>query len=248
MRVLDGACMVVLARSVAFSRSPRRSGVRPTSTGAAHRLRQQDGPYRCQLFPRSRPDARASEGQPDSDPDVHRCRRWDFKGVVDLDQDEGFSGTKTPRARSSNMRTSRPICNHLPRMAREDGRGCRRDQRRADEQVPNGGRTVRTRSITKARSAHHRRRDRFPDAVRFGVQNKGVQAMLDAVIDLPSPVDIPGKGETEDERRRANRRRRAVLALAFKIATDPFVGLDLLPRLFRRARSRATRSEPGQGQ
>jgi elongation factor G len=59
-------------------------------------------------------------------------------------------------------------------------------------------------------------------------KNKGVQAMLDAVIDyLPSPVDIPPvKGENHrgepDSRRPADEEPFA--ALAFKIMTDPFVG------------------------
>jgi elongation factor G len=59
-------------------------------------------------------------------------------------------------------------------------------------------------------------------------KNKGVQAMLDAVIDyLPSPVDIPpvkgenAKGEP-DSRKAADEEPFA--ALAFKIMTDPFVG------------------------
>jgi elongation factor G len=59
-------------------------------------------------------------------------------------------------------------------------------------------------------------------------KNKGVQAMLDAVIDyLPSPVDIPPvKGENEkgepDTRKPGDDEPFA--ALAFKIMTDPFVG------------------------
>jgi len=59
-------------------------------------------------------------------------------------------------------------------------------------------------------------------------KNKGVQAMLDAVVDLmPSPVDVPAiRGhvdeETEDERPADDAAPFA--ALAFKIATDPFVG------------------------
>ena len=59
-------------------------------------------------------------------------------------------------------------------------------------------------------------------------KNKGVQAMLDAVIDyMPSPVDVPAiKGhideETEGERHPDDSEPFA--ALAFKIATDPFVG------------------------
>ena len=59
-------------------------------------------------------------------------------------------------------------------------------------------------------------------------KNKGVQAMLDAVIDyLPSPVDIPPvKGENDkgepDSRKPGDDEPFA--ALAFKIMTDPFVG------------------------
>jgi elongation factor G len=59
-------------------------------------------------------------------------------------------------------------------------------------------------------------------------KNKGVQRMLDAVIDfLPSPIDIPPvKGELESgetaERRAADDEKFS--ALAFKIMTDPFVG------------------------
>ena len=61
-------------------------------------------------------------------------------------------------------------------------------------------------------------------------KNKGVQAMLDAIVDLmPSPVDVPAiKGvlddaaETEAERKADDAAPFA--ALAFKIATDPYVG------------------------
>ena len=59
-------------------------------------------------------------------------------------------------------------------------------------------------------------------------KNKGVQAMLDAVIDyLPSPIDVPPvKGENqkgEPEFRRPGDDE-PFAALAFKIMTDPFVG------------------------
>jgi elongation factor G len=59
-------------------------------------------------------------------------------------------------------------------------------------------------------------------------KNKGVQAMLDAVIDyMPSPVDIPPvKGEKENgdpDERKANDEE-PFSALAFKIMTDPYVG------------------------
>jgi elongation factor G len=60
-------------------------------------------------------------------------------------------------------------------------------------------------------------------------RNKGVQAMLDAVIDyLPSPVDIkPIKGLLENEITEAERPasdEEPFSALAFKIAADPYVG------------------------
>ena len=59
-------------------------------------------------------------------------------------------------------------------------------------------------------------------------KNKGVQAVLDGVIDyLPSPLDIPDvKGIDEDgeEAHRKTALDAPFSALAFKIATDPFVG------------------------
>ncbi|CAN7176793.1 elongation factor G [Trinickia sp. LjRoot230] len=67
-------------------------------------------------------------------------------------------------------------------------------------------------------------------------KNKGVQRMLDAVIDfLPSPVDIPPvKGELENgdavERRAADDEKFS--ALAFKIMTDPFVGQLIFFRVY----------------
>jgi elongation factor G len=67
-------------------------------------------------------------------------------------------------------------------------------------------------------------------------KNKGVQAMLDAVVEyLPSPVDIPPvKGELdnggEGERRAADDEKFS--ALAFKIMTDPFVGQLIFFRVY----------------
>ncbi len=60
-------------------------------------------------------------------------------------------------------------------------------------------------------------------------RNKGVQKLLDAIVDfMPSPLDIPAiKGvnpETGDEEERHAGDDQPFSALAFKIATDPFVG------------------------
>jgi elongation factor G len=59
-------------------------------------------------------------------------------------------------------------------------------------------------------------------------KNKGVQAMLDAVVDfLPAPVDVPAIKGIDEDGREAERHpddKDPFAALAFKIATDPFVG------------------------
>ena len=60
-------------------------------------------------------------------------------------------------------------------------------------------------------------------------RNKGVQKLLDAIVDfMPSPLDIPAiKGvdpDTEEEDERPADDNAPFSALAFKIATDPFVG------------------------
>ncbi|KTC97634.1 elongation factor G [Legionella erythra] len=59
-------------------------------------------------------------------------------------------------------------------------------------------------------------------------KNKGVQAVLDGVVDyLPSPIDIPaikGHDEHGDDIQRKTSYDEPFSALAFKIATDPFVG------------------------
>jgi elongation factor G len=59
-------------------------------------------------------------------------------------------------------------------------------------------------------------------------KNKGVQALLDAVIDfMPAPADVPairGILENESEGKRKADDSEPFAALAFKIATDPFVG------------------------
>ena len=60
-------------------------------------------------------------------------------------------------------------------------------------------------------------------------RNKGVQMLLDAIVDyMPAPTDVPAiKGvdpETGDEVERQSSDKEPFAALAFKIATDPFVG------------------------
>lgn len=69
----------------------------------------------------------------------------------------------------------------------------------------------------------------IPVLVGTALRNKGVQLVLDAVVDyLPSPFDIPPvKGidsKTEQEIERKTEDEAPFASLAFKVATDPFVG------------------------
>jgi len=68
-------------------------------------------------------------------------------------------------------------------------------------------------------------------------KNKGVQAMLDAILDyMPSPIDVPPvqglllDGETAAERSASDEQ--PFSALAFKIATDPYVGTLTYLRIY----------------
>ncbi len=76
-------------------------------------------------------------------------------------------------------------------------------------------------------------------------KNKGVQPLLDAVVDyLPSPVDLPPiKGTeptTEEEILRQSSTEESFTALAFKIAVDPFVGRLVFTRIYSGALSKGT--------
>jgi elongation factor G len=69
----------------------------------------------------------------------------------------------------------------------------------------------------------------YPVICGSAFKNKGVQLMLDAVIDyLPSPVDVPAiKGtlpDTDEEVLRPSSDDEPFSALAFKVMTDPYVG------------------------
>jgi elongation factor G len=67
-------------------------------------------------------------------------------------------------------------------------------------------------------------------------KNKGVQQMLDAVVEfMPSPLDVPAiKGVTEEgeEDERPSDDNAPMSALAFKIATDPFIGKLAFARVY----------------
>ena len=77
----------------------------------------------------------------------------------------------------------------------------------------------------------------FPVLCGSAFKNKGVQLMLDAVLDyLPSPLDIPAiKGvnpDTDEQEERPASDEEPFAALAFKIMTDPFVGRLIFFRVY----------------
>ena len=91
-----------------------------------------------------------------------------------------------------------------------------------------GGEELTEEEIIRGLRERTLRNEIIPMCCGSAFKNKGVQAMLDAVVMyLPSPVDVPPvKGETLtgelDERKTDDKA--PFSALAFKIATDPFVG------------------------
>jgi len=77
----------------------------------------------------------------------------------------------------------------------------------------------------------------FPVICGSSFKNKGVQNMLDAVVDyLPSPIDIPAvKGtnpDTNEEVTRPSEDNAPFSGLVFKIMTDPFVGQLCFVRVY----------------
>jgi len=91
-----------------------------------------------------------------------------------------------------------------------------------------GGEELTIDEIKKALRARTIANEIVPMLCGSAFKNKGVQAMLDAVIDyLPSPVDIPaiqGNNESGEPAERHPSDDEPFSALAFKIMTDPFVG------------------------
>ena len=79
-------------------------------------------------------------------------------------------------------------------------------------------------------SVRHEKAPFVPVVCGSAFKNKGVQPLLDAVVDyLPAPIDIPSvvglvPGSTEEQLERPSSDDAPFSALAFKIMTDPFVG------------------------
>ena len=101
-----------------------------------------------------------------------------------------------------------------------------------------GGEDISVEELKKALRAATIAGDLNPVLTGTALQNKGVQLVLDAVIDyLPSPVDIPPAQATavDDETKIIECKaddNEPLAALAFKVATDPYVGQLVFFRVY----------------
>ncbi|MEI2417081.1 elongation factor G [Orrella sp. JC864] len=159
-----------------------------------------------------------------------------FKGVIDLIKmkailwDEASQGTKFDYA---------DIPAELQAQADEWREKLVEAAAESSEELMNKyleGNTLSEEEINKALRARTIAGEIQPMLCGTAFKNKGVQRMLDAVIDyLPSPVDIPPvEGETDDGQpatRKAEDTEK-FSALAFKLMTDPFVGQLTFVRVY----------------
>ena len=78
----------------------------------------------------------------------------------------------------------------------------------------------------------------FPCLLGSAYKNKGVQPLLDAIIDfMPSPLDVPNIKGTDPKDETIELERKAtddgpLAALAFKVVTDPYVGKLIYTRIY----------------
>ena len=103
-----------------------------------------------------------------------------------------------------------------------------------DEYLENG--SLSTEQIKKALRQLTIDNEIVPVMCGSAFKNKGVQAMLDGIVDyLPSPTEVPaitGVDHQEKEIERPSNDDEPFSALAFKIATDPFVGQLVFFRVY----------------
>ena len=176
--------------------------------GAAPRVRQQDGPRRRRLLPRSPDDDRPPEGESGRDRHSDR-RRGPLQGRGRPDQDEGDPlGRGVPGHEVHLRADSRRPAGRGREVARADGRGRGRGQRRADEQVPRDGRADRGRDQHRHPHAHDRRRDPS-DALRQRLQEQGRAAHARRGDRLHAVAGRHSAGAGHRRRRQAGRAPRA---------------------------------------
>lgn len=154
----------------------------------------------------------------------------DFKGVVDLinnkamvwnDSDQGMTWTEIPIPEDL-VETVAEWREKLVEAAAEQDDSLMEKYFEAPDSITEAEMLEAIRKATVSMSM-------TPMMCGSAFKNKGVQTMLDAVMEfLPSPADIGSitgiNPKTEEEEQRLSNTEEPFSALAFKIATDPFVG------------------------
>ncbi|MCF6355046.1 MAG: elongation factor G [Candidatus Polarisedimenticolaceae bacterium] len=154
----------------------------------------------------------------------------DFRGVVDLVRMKGIIWDEESRGAkfqlidipSKMMAQCQEWREHLVEAAAEA------DDELTEKYLETGG--LSNEEIKQGLRARTLANEIVPMMCGSAFKNKGVQAMLDAIVDyMPSPVDVPAIAGILDDAAETEATRLAdddapFSALAFKIATDPFVG------------------------
>jgi elongation factor G len=152
----------------------------------------------------------------------------DFQGVIDLVEERAwyFSGERNDKPEE------RPIPEHMVKEVAEAREKLIEAVSEEDEQLMISyieGHAITTEEIKEAIRRATLATKITPVLCGSALRNKGVQLMLDAVIDyLPSPIDVPPvtgtHPKTGEALERAPSDQEPFSALAFKIVADPFVG------------------------
>ena len=153
----------------------------------------------------------------------------DFQGVIDLVRMKAIFWDEASRGMEYE---EREIPDELAELANEWREVMIEAAAEANEEVMEKyleGGELSNEEIKAGLRARTLSNDIVPILCGSAFKNKGVQAMLDGVIDfMPSPIDVPAiKGLLDDEQTEEERPSSddaPFAALAFKIATDPYVG------------------------
>ena len=152
----------------------------------------------------------------------------EFKGVVDLVKMKAIFWDEDQMGMTFKYE---PIPEHMVAQCEEYRMMMLESAAEASEQIMEKyleGEELSEQEIRAALRARTLAKEIVPVFCGSAFKNKGVQAVLDGVVDyLPSPTEIPAiRGIDEDEKEvlRKTSFEEPFSALAFKIATDPFVG------------------------